>query len=131
MLIGGLSAVLFGLAATGPEADEVWRDRSPLATCGCPGLDRQVAFWRRELALPAWTIEAECGLAIRDSIGFAWSQPERRRATILVREGLTTAQQHRVVIHELVHVGIAAGRWTVPAGREEEEFVLELADSFL
>lgn len=135
VLTGGVSAALYGLAATVPEESaEEWAASSPLATRGCPALDRHVAFWRKQLGIPAWEIVVECGLPLaelRDHLGLAWTDPERRKARIWVREGLTWTWQHRVVVHELVHVGIAAGRWKVPAGRIEEDYVQELEEAIV
>lgn len=134
-LTAGVSAVLFGMAATEPEESAPERlARTPLATRGCPALDAHVALWRKQLRIPAWEIVAECGLPLTEpgnDVGLSWIEPERRKAWIWVRDGLTWDWQHRVVVHELVHVGIAAGRWRVPAGRLEEDFALELEDTAL
>ena len=79
-------------------------------------------------------VRAECGPPLTEpgnDVGLSWIEPERRKARIWVRDGLTWDWQHRVVVHELVHIGIAAGRWRVPAGRLEEDFALELEDTVL
>lgn len=132
VLTAGVSVALYGLAATDPDDQpDPWTRISPDSTRGCPGLDRHVAMWSKWLEIPPWKIEAECGMPLayfRDNLGLSANKPERGEATIWVRDGLTWIRQHYVVVHELVHIGIAAGRWKVPAGRDEEDYVQELAD---
>jgi hypothetical protein len=105
--------------------------RSPRRTAGCPALLAQVAAWQRELSLEDWALEVECGITGRERdpyVGLCWADPDTKKAEIQIREGLPPGYQQAVVVHELAHVAVAAGRWWVPDGWEEEDFVLIAAD---
>lgn len=127
VLSAGVSAALYAIHEPEiPESDAEWIRRDPHATNDCPGLERQLAAWQRELVLGHWTIEVECALFFFDSdqlLGRARRNRAERTATIWIREGLSLEVQQSVLVHELVHVGIGADRWWVPEGRDEEEFV--------
>lgn len=131
VLAAGLSAALYAIHEPEiPESNPGWIPEDPDGTRGCPGLERQLVTWRRELALPDWRIEIRCGLAVpgrENLLGRVLELPERRWALISIREGLSLEVQQSVLVHELVHVGVSAGRWWVPDGRGEEEFVFELS----
>lgn len=122
-------ATLRSAAPTRTTAD--WIAEHPRRTAGCPGLHHQLAVWQEELSLRDWTIEIECGMnpALVDHLGLVRSEPSKRQARIWIREGLTYGWQGYVVVHELAHVGVAASRWWVPDGREEEEFVETASES--
>lgn len=131
VLTAGVSGVLYAIHEPGvPESTPGWIAEDPAGTRGCPGLERQFTTWRRELALPDWDIEVRCGLAVpgRETLlGRTLSLPEKRWSLISIREGLSLELQQIVLVHELVHAGVSAGRWWVPEGRDEEEVVFEFA----
>lgn len=96
---------------------------------GCPGLAQQLVAWQDQLLLNHWEFEVVCGPAeSKESrlVGQVRSDPATRTARIWVREGLTIAFQQVVLVHELIHAGVAGDRWWVPHGRDEEEFVRDL-----
>lgn len=130
---GGVGLALYAIAEPAPRFPNLrFILRNPLATNGCPGLERQLEAWQRELALQSWSIEIRCGSILMDDdalLGWVKSNADDRRATITVRRGLSVGYQQRVIVHELVHVAVAAGHLWVPAGRDEEDFVGQLADS--
>lgn len=131
VLAAGLGLALAGMAATNRyEPPPAWDREHPRSTRGCPGLERQVAAWQRELSLRHWTISVECRLPfdkVLKNLGVTYLHRERREAKIWVKPSMSLTWQQYVIVHELVHVGVAADRWWVPAGREEEDFVEELS----
>lgn len=132
----GLTAALAGLEATNPEPTwEGFLRTYPLGTRGCPGLERQMRAWQESLWLQNWELEIRCGLPPNrahedDLLGMVRPSPDDRRATIWIREGFSPLYQQAIIVHELVHVGVEAGRWAVPDGRDEEEFVDRIGEEF-
>lgn len=127
VLTAGVSGVLFAIHEPEfPESNAEWIRRDPHATHGCPGLERQLAAWQRELVLRHWTIEVRCVPFFLDNdrlLGRTRRNRTERTATIWIREGLSLEVQQSILVHELVHVGVGADRWWVPQGRDEEDFV--------
>lgn len=132
----GLTAALAGLESTNPEPTlESLLRTHPVGTRGCPGLERQMRAWQESLWLEEWEVEIHCGFPPNrahedDLLGSVWRYPDQRRATIWIREGFSPLFQQSVIVHELVHVVVGAGRWPVPDGRDEEEFVEQAGEEF-
>jgi hypothetical protein len=133
----GVWAVLVGTALAAlhhpapPPGDPAWLLESPRRTAGCPALRPHLAAWQRELSLEAWSLEIVCGILDREGeilLGRVVADSSSKEAKIWVREGLSPGLQQAVIVHELAHVGVDAGRWWVPDGLEEETFVLAAAD---
>lgn len=126
----GVAGFLKMIAGPGMStADEI--AAIPSSTAGCPGLAQQLVAWQDQLLLNHWEFELFCGPAESEEsllLGQVHSDPEDRSARIWIREGFPIAFQQVVLVHELVHAGVAGDRWWVPHGRDEEEFVLELED---
>lgn len=115
-----------------PERPDAWVDEYPLRTAGCPALQQQLDAWQREMSLTYWSIDAACekSSAEQDYLGLSRSHPKSRKAEILIRDGLSRGWQQFVLLHELAHVGVAAGHWWVPEGRDEEDYMDAIAFNF-
>ncbi len=126
----GVAGFLRLMAGAGPSVDELIA-AIPQGTAGCPGLAQQLVAWQDQLLLNHWEFEIFCGPAESEEslvVGQAYPDREQRAAMIWIREGFPPGFQQKVLVHELIHAGVAGDRWWVPHGRDEEEFVLELED---
>jgi hypothetical protein len=124
----GVAGFLRLMAGAGPSVDELIA-AIPQGTAGCPGLAQQLVAWQDQLLLNHWEFEIFCGPAESEDdlvVGQVRRDQEKRAARIWIREGFPIAVQQVVLVHELVHAGVAGDRWWVPHGRDEEEFALEL-----
>lgn len=113
-----------------PTPTEKWIAAHPRRTAGCPALHPQLAAWQQSLVLTDWKIDLVCdGHPYReDLLGWTRPDPKTRTAKIGVRDGLSRGWQQAVVVHELLHVGAADGRWPAPRGHDpEEEYVDEMS----
>jgi len=119
--VGAVVAAVYTPAA--PPSPNAWVADSPLRTSGCPAIDVQLAAWQRSLHLADWSIGVDCEAVPRgrDILGATLADPKSRSARIVVRAGLSRGWQQLVLVHELLHVGAAAGTWPAPAGFDEEE----------
>lgn len=121
----GMALASWRVPVSVPGTDE-WLALHPLRTSGCPGLDPQLAAWQEELSLLDWSVEIDCGMDadLPNTIGVIRSEVSKKRAQIRIRNGMSRGWQQATIVHELIHLGIRAGRWSVPQGQKEEDFVL-------
>jgi hypothetical protein len=126
----GVAGFLKVIVGPGPSMDDQIAALS-WGTAGCPGLAQQLVAWQDQLLLNHWEFELFCGPAESEEslvVGQVRSDRKKRAARIWIREGFPIHFQQVVLVHELIHAGVAGDRWWVPHGRDEEEFVLELEE---
>jgi hypothetical protein len=107
--------------------NEAWLAGNPLRTAGCPALGAQLAAWQRSLKLDAWSIEIRCAARPfgEDILGATEPHAQNHSASIRIRDGMSRGFQQLVLVHELLHVGAADGRWPAPKGHDAEEAYVE------
>lgn len=126
----GVAGFLRVIVGPGPSVDDLIAS-IPQGTAGCPGLAQQLVAWQDQLLLNHWEFEIFCGPAESEDdlvLGQVRRDREKQAARIWIREGFPIHFQQVVLVHELIHAGVAGDRWWVPHGRDEEEYVEELEE---
>lgn len=98
-------------------------------------LDKRAALWKARLKLDAWSLSVKVcdGAELRpNTLGNIHWDAEKKSAVIrILNHRGDLAKMERTLVHELVHLELAALPKTDAGRAEEEDAVSRLADAFL